>query len=363
MKLIAKYRNLAEPLAYGGRNLAYLYHKGTKKQIDKELSKIPAYYFHREAKKPRQYNPIYVYKIREIIQADLVDLSYIQEENGGIKYLLVVVDSFSRFCWVRPLKTTQAKECLQAFRDIYDETGYFKVLYCDRGTEFKNQYMRNFLNQKKIEIRFPNNKCGTVERLNRTLQSLIYRFLTDRATNRYIDKLQAIVHLYNNRWHTSIKCTPAYADDPINNKYVLNVLSLKYDKVARKRKRAKYKVGQIVLIQKSKGVFAKGYERVFVRQRYKIVKVHTSTPIPMYTLRTMLDKVRRNGRMVDINSNVEGRWYENELQPVEDETYRVTVVRKERDPLTGRPRTLVHFEGYPDNQDRWYFDNELEAII
>ena len=362
MSLLAKYRDLSEPLAFGGRNLASRYHTGKKREIETELSKIPAYYFHREVKRPKFYNPIYVYRTRDLLQADLVHLMYLEDSNDGVKYLLVVVDSFSRFCWVRPLKTAQGQECLNAFQEIYAETGRFKALYCDRGPEFRNRLMLRFLNKEGIQLRFPNNKCGTVERLNRSLQSLIYRYLTDRASNRYIDKLDSIVHLYNNRWHTSIKCTPAYADDPLNRKYVLNILSMRYDKIERQRKKPKYKIGDTVLIQKDKGVFAKGYERVFVRERYKIIKVHTSTPIPMYSLRTALDPVRRNGRLVDINENLTGRWYENELQPIKDETYRVSIVQRRRDRQTGRPQSLVHFEGYPSNQDAWYFDDELETL-
>lgn len=364
MTFSAKYRGLTEPFSLGGRNLAYMYNKGKKADIDKQLAEINSYYFHREAKRPRVWNPIYVYNRREILQADLIDLTYLHQENDGYKYILVVVDTFSRFAWVRPLKSTQAAECLREFKDIYRQTGYFKVLYCDRGVEFKNRLMRTFLTQENIEQRFPNHKCGHVERLNRTLQSLIYRYLSDRATNSYVGKLQTIVSLYNNRWHTAIKCTPSFADDPINKKYVLNIISQKYDKVAKKRKKPKYKVGQIVVIQKNKGVFAKGYERIFVRERFKIHKVHDKTPIPMYTLRTHLEKVRnKRGQLVDVNETLDGRWYENELQPVEDETYRVIILERKREPGTNRPMSLVTYEGYPSNQNRWYYDDDLETIF
>ena len=117
MNLIAKYRDLSDPLSFGGRNLAYRYHKGKREDIERDLAKIPAYYFHREAKKPRVYNPIYVYRTRELMQADLINLMYLQADNSGYKYILVVVDSFSRYAWVRSLKTTSAKECLAAFKD------------------------------------------------------------------------------------------------------------------------------------------------------------------------------------------------------------------------------------------------------
>ena len=51
----------------------------------------------------------------------------------------------------------------------------------------------------------------------------------------------------------------------------------------------------------------------------------------------MLDPVRRNGRMTDINYDLDDRWYENELQPVEEETYRVQVIERKIEPRTRRP--------------------------
>lgn len=37
-------------------------------------------------------------------EADLADVQNLSESNNGIKYLLVIVDVFSRFLWVRPLR-------------------------------------------------------------------------------------------------------------------------------------------------------------------------------------------------------------------------------------------------------------------
>ena len=92
------------------------------------------------------------------------------------------------------------------------------------------------------------------------------------------------------------------------------------------------------------------------------MKVHTLTPIPMYTLRTTFHEVERNGKLVDLNHNLEDRWYENELQPILDETYRVNIVKRDREKRTGRARSLVHYEGYPDHQNKWYYDTDLEMI-
>lgn len=51
-------------------------------------------------------------------EADLADVQNLSENNNGIRYLLVVVDVFSRFMWVKPLKDKKAQSNIDAFRDI-----------------------------------------------------------------------------------------------------------------------------------------------------------------------------------------------------------------------------------------------------
>jgi hypothetical protein len=51
-------------------------------------------------------------------EADLADVQNLSEHNEGIKYLLVIVDVFSRFLWVRPLQDKKSKSVIAAFKDI-----------------------------------------------------------------------------------------------------------------------------------------------------------------------------------------------------------------------------------------------------
>ena len=46
---------------------------------------------------------VYVKGIDEIFSADLVDMQAFSKFNNGIKYLLTVVDLFSRYGWMVPL--------------------------------------------------------------------------------------------------------------------------------------------------------------------------------------------------------------------------------------------------------------------
>ena len=56
--------------------------------------------------------------IDEIWSGDLVELRAFSRHSRGYKYLLTVIDVFSRYAWVMPLKTKTGKEITAAFSSI-----------------------------------------------------------------------------------------------------------------------------------------------------------------------------------------------------------------------------------------------------
>jgi hypothetical protein len=48
-------------------------------------------------------------------------VSKIDKENDGVKYLLFVIDIFSKYLWVEPLKFKTAKEVVKGFQHIFDK--------------------------------------------------------------------------------------------------------------------------------------------------------------------------------------------------------------------------------------------------
>ena len=59
--------------------------------------------------------------IGEIWAADLIDMQAFSKDNNGIKYLLTVIDVFSRFVWIIPLKRKTGQEVANAFSRILKE--------------------------------------------------------------------------------------------------------------------------------------------------------------------------------------------------------------------------------------------------
>ena len=51
--------------------------------------------------------------------ADLVDMQSFSRSNKGFKYILMIIDVFSKYGWAIPLKTKTGSEVMKAFRDLW----------------------------------------------------------------------------------------------------------------------------------------------------------------------------------------------------------------------------------------------------
>lgn len=92
--------------------------------------------------------------INDLWQADLVEMGAYASSNNGYRYLLTVIDTFSKFAWGEALKSKTAKEVAQAMEKIFKSgRGAPKNLQTDDGTEFFNKQFKLLTNQfKKIII-------------------------------------------------------------------------------------------------------------------------------------------------------------------------------------------------------------------
>ena len=162
-------------------------------KIKNILQEIDSYTLHREFKEPRIRNPYYVYEKRDQIQMDLIDIRKYKDDNDEITFLLVAIDSFTKFAWIIAMKKKDAITTLQAIKKIIDKLiekdEKHKCILFDKGKEFFNRLIKNYLNEKEIKHLHPFSeiKAGIAERFNRTIQKLIFKYCTENSTNRYIN--------------------------------------------------------------------------------------------------------------------------------------------------------------------------------
>ncbi|XP_062613328.1 uncharacterized protein LOC134275091 [Saccostrea cucullata] len=88
--------------------------------------------------------PIRATSIQERHQIDLVDMSRHTEFYNGVeyKYILSVLDVFSRYVWLRPLNSKESTEIADALESIYESEGPPKIIQCDNGREFHGSVTR-----------------------------------------------------------------------------------------------------------------------------------------------------------------------------------------------------------------------------
>ena len=137
----------------------------------------------------------------------------------GIRFLLCVIDIFSKYPWAVPLKNKKGISIVKAFQIILKQSNSRKPnkIRVDKGSEFYNASFKKWLHDNDIDMYSTRNEGKSVvaERFIRTLKSKIYKYMTSISKNVYIDKLDDIVDEYNNTYHTTIKMKPIVVKDNI----------------------------------------------------------------------------------------------------------------------------------------------------
>ena len=80
-----------------------------------------------------------------LFDIDLASLIYYADENDGYKYLLVVIDIFSRYGWVEPLKDKTANEIVKAFDKVLQEGRIPKRLRSDSAKDFTSEKFQKYV--------------------------------------------------------------------------------------------------------------------------------------------------------------------------------------------------------------------------
>ena len=111
--------------------------------------------------------------------------------------MLTVIDIFSKFVWIVPLKRKTGQEVANAFSRILKERRPSKTLV-DRGRKFFNKDV-----QKLIEFYSTENeeKSYVIERFNKTIKKKMFKYFSANNTRKYVDVLDLLVNQYNNSIH------------------------------------------------------------------------------------------------------------------------------------------------------------------
>ena len=151
---------------------------------------------------------------------DLADMQLLSKFNNGFRFLLCVIDIFSKYAWVISLKDKKGISTVNAFQKILDDSKRKpNKIWVNKGSEFYNNSFKRWLKDNDIVMYSTNNEGKSViaERFIITLKNKIYKYMTAISKNVYIDKLDDILKEYNNKYHISIKMKPV---DVTDNTYI-----------------------------------------------------------------------------------------------------------------------------------------------
>ena len=258
--------------------------------------------------------------------------------NRGVKYLLAVIDIFSKYGWLIPLKDKTGKSVASPLKTIFKERKPEKM-WVDKGKEFYNKDVKDLIELYSTENE---EKSSVVERWIRTMKEKIWKCFTVNSTNVYMNVLSDLVKEYNNTRHSSIKMTPVKASKKENELRVWRNLYPEHLEIHDIK--PKFTVGDKVRISKKKKTFEKGYTTRWTEEIFTIVEVKRTLPI--------------THKIADLNGEeIKGTFYEPELQKTSKELFRMEKVIKR-----GKKKFLVKWKGYSDDFNSWVDNKDIVNI-
>ena len=260
-------------------------HNISRRQCENWLKRQEIYQINAPQMKTKHIKPILASRPFHILQVDLIDFS--QKPSGLFKYILVVIDVFTKYVWVRKLTgstasiTTKAMtKILDGIRDKYKDP--VKLIMNDDGGEFKANFSILLQSRGIKQITgiggLPESQA-VVERANRTLKTLLIRRV-QQLKGSWGTQLNYIVKQYNHTVHSTIKDKPHNVLEKYTNEELFQLRDevgdrkhkeqLKKNIAMPKSLHAPLIVGDSVRLKVRKGKLDKYYIKNWSSEVYKI---------------------------------------------------------------------------------------------
>ena len=145
--------------------------------------------------------------------ADLWTIPKEIANNIEYKYILDIVDHFSKWYYGYPLKTKEAKEVCRKIEIFCENFGLPKILQTDNGKEFDNKILNDYCLENNIKLihssPYHPQTNGTVEATHKEIQKYILNeYMKNKSDFNIEDVLFEIIRIHNNKIHSTTKRIP-----------------------------------------------------------------------------------------------------------------------------------------------------------
>lgn len=333
-------------------------YKISRNKIKQWLMEQDEYTLHRGVKKRFHRRRIITSGVNIQWGVDLASVANVAKHNDGVNYLLMVIDVFSKYLFVRALKSKRAVDILEAFDNILQNTSSPQVIYSDKGGEFNNRLFKSYLQKRGIKYFTTQNediKVSPVERSIRTFRNKMHKLFQHERSYRYLEQLQDLTYSYNSTPHRSLPIHMSPSDVNKENEamvwdYMYNKQT--YHKVTNSKQIFKFNVGDLVRLAHNKYTFQRDYQQKWTSEIFRISKRSIKQDFPVY-------------KLVDFSGeDIVGVFYEQELQKTHKSENALWIIEKvlRKRKRGGREEYLVKYDGWPDKFNSWVKKDDIQNI-
>ena len=323
-----------------------------RRDIEDTLRKEESYTINRKIVRKFPRNRVIVSGFDALWESDLADLTLIAKANDGYKYVLVIIDVFSRYMWMRPLKTKHAKEIVRAFKSVLAEGRQPRSLRTDSGSEFRNGVVVTYLKNEGIHHYTTHNEtqANYAERVIKTIKSKIYRYLIKNNTQRHIDVLEALGESYNKTKHRMLGRPPIEVNKENESEVRLDQHLLRKPKEIPKQK-FKWKVDDKVRLTYRREAFDREYDQRWSGEVFVITERRMRRGIPVYKLKDW------------DGEPIKGTFYQQELQKVDvtdGDLFKIEKILKRRR-RGNKNQVFVKWLHWPKKFSSWIDEDQING--
>lgn len=327
----------------------------TREQVRKEVGNLEMYQVHKPITRQKVKKAILATKPNQHWQIDLTSMP----PYHRYKYIIVIIDIFSKNIYTKAIINKTSRSVIAFLREVF-EVQKPKVLQSDRGREFVNDNMKQFLEDEGVKQVLSKAYTPTsqsyVERTNRTIKGMLFRGMTSEDNNDWVSLLPYITSNYNNTYHSSIGMKPDELVDA--DKTTVKAISKDFRIRARKsivkhhRNFSKLEKGDLVRIQMKLNrpgtTFAKHYTNNWSQNMF------------------LVERVKRGNKVTQESYYVNGSYmFRNELQKVPIINRRVHVHIDNRWELgtVTQKKDLMFLVSFEDGSEQWVQYNENTFLL